>query len=340
MSLSNEEILEELMGQVKLKQGVMAELMERILTTSMPASQIAAALVLMRAKGTRALELGEAARVALNKASTLEKPDYPIGDIVGTGGDGHNTINVSTMASLTVASLGMPVAKHGHVSVSSKCGAADVLSVLGLKMELSRADSRKTLDEHGWCFLFAPNFHPSFKAVKEVRAELKIKTIFNVLGPLVNPWSPPFMVLGVYDPDLLEPYIDALHFLGRQKALVVHGSGLDEIALHGPTTCLLLENNKIERFTISPSDLGLKEASIDSIRGGDPHENALDCKKILGGEGTLAKTSIVAAGAGALLWLGGHTKSLKDGVAMAMSALKEGRPLLLLEKIREFHHGS
>lgn len=340
MPMSNEVILEELMSADKLKPGLMASLMERILTTAMPAAQVAAALVLMRARGTRALELGEAARVALSKAATSEKPSYAIGDIVGTGGDGQNTINVSTMASLTVASLGMPVAKHGHVSVSSKCGAADVLRELGLNLELSREKARRSLDEHGWCFLFAPNFHPSFQAVKEIRAELKIKTIFNILGPLVNPWSPPSMVLGVYDPDLLDPYIEALQYLGRQKALVVHGSGLDEIALHGPTSCVLLVKGSLERFTITPHDLGLKEASIDRIRGGNAEENARDCLSILGGKGSLPKTSMVAAGAGALLWLGDHAPSWKEGVQKALAALNEGRPLDLLERIREFHHGT
>lgn len=340
MSLSNEALLEALMGSVKLKPGLMAELMQRILTTKMPQAQIAAALVLMRAKGTRALELGEAAQVALSMAETALKPDFLIGDIVGTGGDGQNTINVSTMASLTVASLGMPVAKHGHVSVSSKCGAADVLRELGLTMELSREDARKTLDKYGWCFLFAPNFHPSFKAVKEVRSELKIKTIFNVLGPLVNPWSPQASVFGVYDPDLMDPYIEALQLLKRPKALVVHGSGLDEVALHGPTACILLSSGKLERFTITPQDLGLKNASIDSIRGGEPHENARDMESILAGQGSEPKTAMVAAGAGALLWLGGYAPNWKAGVNQAHAALREGKPLKLLLAIKEFHHGA
>lgn len=340
MSLSNEALLEALIGPLKLKTGLMTELMERILTASMHPTQIAAALALIRAKGMRALDLGEAAQVALRMAETTFKPDYLIGDIVGTGGDGQNTINVSTMASLTVASLGMPVAKHGHVSVSSKCGAADVLRELGLNMELSREAARKTLDKHGWCFLFAPNFHPSFKAVKAVRAELKIKTIFNVLGPLVNPWSPQAMVLGVYDPDLLEPYIEALQLLQRQKALVVHGSGLDEVALHGPTSCVMLSGGTIERFTITPQDLGLKNASIESIRGGDAHENARDLESILQGQGSDAKTSMVAAGAGALLWLGGHADNWKTGVHKAYSALREAKPNALLMAIKEFQHGS
>lgn len=340
MQLSNEEILEELMGSVKLKPGIMGDLMSRILTNKMPKAQVTAALVLMRAKGARELELGEAAKTALSMAEMRERPDYEIGDIVGTGGDGQNTINVSTMASLTVASIGMPVAKHGHVSVSSKCGAADVLEQLGLSLGLSRTLARRSLDNFGWTFLFAPNFHPSFKAVKEIRSELKIKTIFNILGPLVNPWAPDIMVLGVYDPDLIDPYIEALKFLGRSKALVVHGSGLDEVALHGPTTCALLMDGSIDRFTIKPDYLGLKEASLESIRGGSPQENARDVENILKGDGTEAKTSMVAAGAGALLWLGSHATNWKNGVEMAMTAQREGKPFELLQRIRKLHHGA
>jgi len=164
--------------------------------------------------------------------------------------------------------------------------------------------------------------------------------MFNILGPLLNPWFPPAMVLGVYDPDLMEPYIEALKFLGRHKALVVHGSGLDEVALHGPTSCALLSEGRIERFIITPEDLGLKEASIDSIRGGDPKENARDCENIWKGQGSLAKTSMVAAGAGALLWLSGHAESWRVGVNHAMKALSEGKPYELLMNVREFHHGS
>lgn len=338
--MSNEELLEALISPHTFESGLMGEVIERILAASMSKVQIAAALALIRVKGINASVLTEAAQVALAKAQSEDRPSYLFGDIVGTGGDGHNTINASTMASLTAASVGMPVAKHGYVSVSSRCGAADLLRELGLDMNLSSLQSRQSLDQLKWCFLFAPNYHPTFKAVKEVRAELKIKTIFNILGPLVNPWSPPLMVLGVYDPALIQPFAEALKLLGRSRALVVHGSGLDEIALHGFSSIALLNGDSVERFNISPFDMGLKEYGLSSIRGGSPWENAKECLGILGGQGSEAKTALVAAGAGALLWLGDYAPSLKASVELALSALYSGKPLELLNKIRSFHRGS
>jgi anthranilate phosphoribosyltransferase len=340
MSVSNEELLEMLISSRDFESGVMAEVMDRILSASLSKAQVAAALALIRVKGISALALGEAAEVALSKATNATGPAYMFGDIVGTGGDGQNTINASTMASLTAASVGMPVAKHGYVSVSSRCGSADLLRELGLDMNLPYLKSRQSLDELKWCFLFAPNHHPTFKAVREIRAELKIKTIFNILGPLANPWSPPIMVLGVYDPELIQPYIEALRLLGRSRALVVHGSGLDEIALHGFSSMALLKDGGVERFNVSPYDLGLKEFSLASIRGGSPSENAKECLSILGGFGSDAKTSMVAASAGALLWLGDHAESLKIGVEKALAALRAGLPLRLFNEIRRFHRGS
>lgn len=340
MSITNEAILEQLLKGQNLDARLVRELMERILSQQMPPAQIAASLALLRAKKESSTEISEAASIVLEKALAIDPPDYLFGDIVGTGGDGHNTINVSTLASLCAASLGMPVAKHGNISVSSKCGSADVLMEIGLDLSQGPQHARRCLDEHRWCFLFAPIYHSAFKAVKPLRQELKIRTIFNILGPLVNPLKPPVMLIGVYDPTLIAPFAEALKNLGKKRALIVHGSGLDEIALHGPTTASLLDDRSIERLTITPKDLGLKSHSLSEIKGGDPKNNAAFLLELLAGKSDEAKTSLVSASTGALLWLGEKAGSILDGVRMAEQAIRSGEPLRLFERIKEFQHGA
>lgn len=335
-NISNETMLEILITG-KLEPGFISELVARIFSESMSSYQVAAALALLRAKGENGNDLAEAASSVLERAHSEERPAYLFGDIVGTGGDGHHTINISTLASLTAASLGMPIAKHGNSSVSSRCGSADVLQQMGLNIYQQSKQARRSLDELRWCFLFAPTYHPSFKAVSEVRKVLKIKTLFNLLGPLVNPWSPRIIVLGVYDPRFITPCIDALRNLGTQKALVVHGSGLDEIALHGPTLCALLQDNLVSNFTLTPADLGLGTYSLEEIKGADPEHNAREFLEILSGRSTTAKLSMTAASAGALLWLGGLAPNIKDGVDKAFSALSHGVVLKTWHKILEFN---
>ena len=340
MSLTNEAIIEHLIRGNDLDSVMVRTLMERILTNTMPDAQIAASLALLRAKSASPLEIAQSAETVLNKAMPIERPGYLFADVVGTGGDGFNTINVSTLASITAASLGLPVAKHGSVSVSSKCGSADVLKELGIDISMEAKKARSFLDQNHWCFLFAPIYHPSFLAVKKLRQELKIKTIFNILGPLVNPLSPPVMLIGVYDPSLITLFVQALRDLRRKRVLIVHGSGLDEIALHGPTTGALLDDKSIVDFHITPKDLGLKFHGINEIQGGMPQDNARIFQNILSGNADDAKTSMVAASAGVLLWLGEVAKSPYDGVTLARSALLDGMPARTLLKLRESRHGA
>lgn len=315
-------------------------LFDSIFEERMPANQVAAILALLSAKGESGQEIAIAAQTVMKRSVPIAYPSYVFGDIVGTGGDGQNTINVSTLASLVVAAAGFPVAKHGSVSVSSECGSADILRALGIDIMLGPKDARRNLDEHKWCFLFAPSYHPSFKAVKDIRRELGIKTIFNILGPLVNPLRPPIMVIGVYDPKFLMPFAHALKALGRKKTLIVHGSGLDEIAVHGTTEAALLSDVSVERFTLSPSDLGLKTFALAEVMGGSVQENIRLSIDILSGRGDEAKSSIVAASAGALLWLGGEETTLKSGVERAMKTIKSGAAMKLVERLREEAHGA
>lgn len=340
MNLSNEAIIERLIALEDLDAYMIRELMERILSQAMSPAQIAASLALLRAKKESGLEIAESSQAVLSKALPISRPDYLFADVVGTGGDGHNTINVSTLTSLTAASLGLPMAKHGNSSVSSQCGSADVLTALNIDISPTPEKARASLDKHNWCFLYAPIYHPSFKSVKPIRAELKIKTIFNILGPLVNPLSPPIMLIGVYNENLLEPFAAALTTLGKKKALVVHGSGLDEVALHGPTKAILIDDRSSELMTITPQTLGLGTFGIDEIKGGDPNKNAQDFLEVLGGEASLAKTSMVAASTAALLWLFGHAKDLKEGAQIAKEALYSKAALKKFNEIQGFNYGA
>lgn len=334
MSLSNEALIEHLINHDKLTADMAKEFVAKILGKSINASQIAGILAILRIKGVDGHELGYLADELIEHAALIERPNYVYADIVGTGGDGHNTINVSTLASLTAAWLGLPVAKHGNTSVSSKCGSADVLRELGIDINQNAQGVRNSLDMHKWTFLFAPNFHPTYQAVKEVRKDLGIKTVFNILGPLVNPMAPPVMLIGVYHRDLLRPFIDVLKYLKRERAMIVHGSGLDEIALHGPTQALFLDNGEITPMALDAKMLGLKSFPLDAIKGGTPQENALLFKKVLMGTACDAHLSLVAASAGALLWLGKKHDSLKEAVMLAYETLKSGQVQAMLEKLR------
>lgn len=339
MSINNEDILEHLIRGDDLEPPTVRILFDRILSRSMPDAQIAATLSLLRAKGANYKEIAAAVDAVLQKALLIYPPPYLYGDVVGTGGDYSNTINVSTMASLTAASCGFPVAKHGNVSVSSKCGSADLLKELGIDIEMQPSQSRRCLDQANWCFLFAPIYHPTFQSVKSLRRELRIKTIFNILGPLSNPLAPPVMLVGVYDEALLMPFAQALKDLKRKRALIVFGAGLDEIAVHAPTRAVLLDQGHIETLLITPEDLGLMRHEMGDLKGGDINSNAILCKEVLSGRGDRAKIDFVAASAGALLWLGERALSLKQGVVMARDALCTGLPKNTLQQILELSNG-
>lgn len=332
--MSQESFLADLISLKNLTTEQISYLFEGIFEDRIPKAQIAAVLALMSAKGESGEEIAIAAQTMMKRSLPIARPDYLFGDIVGTGGDGFNTINVSTLASLVVAQAGFPIAKHGSISVSSKCGAADLLRALSINIDRSPSNARQCLDEHKWSFLFAPNFHGSFKAVKDLRRDLGIKTIFNILGPLVNPLRPPLMVVGVYDRKFLMPFAHALKSLGREKALIVHGSGLDEITVHGTTDAVLLNENSIESFSLNPSDLGLKTFPLSAITGGTIEENLRLSLTILDGKGEEAQNSIVAASAGAMLWLAKKAANLKEGTSLALDVIKSGETMKLVRNLQ------
>jgi anthranilate phosphoribosyltransferase len=270
---------------------------------------------------------------AMRAAATHVQLSIPVQEIVGTGGDGHNTVNVSTGSAVLASACGVPVAKHGSVSVSSRSGAADVLASLGVEL-LPAPDIPSCLEEVGVAFMFAPLFHPAMAAVAPVRRSLKIRTVFNVLGPLLNPARATRLLLGVYTPRLLPVFADAVRSLGAERALVVHCCGLDELAPVGPAEAIeVFADGTVKNITIDPADFGVPRCTIDDLRGGGPDENAAILRRVLGG-GEEADTPIgrtLALNAGAALYVYGAAGSVAEGYNAAMNALKEGKALVKLD---------
>jgi anthranilate phosphoribosyltransferase len=299
-------------------------LFEELVAGRLDEPAIAAMLISLRLKGETADELIGAARALRAADEDFERPDYLFADTCGTGGDGSGSINVSTAVAFVAAAAGLPVAKHGNRSVTSRCGSADVLEQLGAKLDVSAEVSRRALDETGVCFLFAPRYHPGLRHAGPVRRALKVRTIMNVLGPCVNPAEPKVQLLGVADPRLLEPVAQTLAALGVERALVVHGSGLDEVALHDKTQAVRLAGGVIEPLTLTPEDAGLNRAPVEALKGGGPEENAERFKALLMGYAPAVETDAVALNAGALLLTAGLADNLKVAVAVAKGAIASG----------------
>ena len=300
---------------------------------------IAAMLVALKLKGETTEELIGAARALRAADRDFDRPDYLFADSCGTGGDGSGTINLSTAVAFVAAAAGLPVAKHGNRSVTSRCGSADVLEHLGVRLDASPEVSRRALDETGLCFLYAPAYHPGLKHAGPVRRALKVRTIMNILGPCVNPAAPAVQLLGVAEPRLLEPVAAVLDALGVKRALVVHGGGLDEIALHAETEAVRLNDGQVERLTLSPEQAGLDRAPLRSIRGGGPEENAERLRALLLGYGTQAERSAVALNAGGLLATAGKADDFRQGVEMALATIASGRSLTVLNGLVEISNG-
>ncbi len=301
--------------------------------------EIAALLVSLKTKGEQPAEIAGAARALLDAAAPFPRPEYGYADSCGTGGSGQNAINISTAVAFVAAAMGIPIVKHGNRSVSSKCGSADVLESLGVRIEQPADLSRKCLDEVGVCFLFAPQYHQGVRFAMPVRQMLGTRTILNLLGPLINPSAPPWQMMGVYDPRLCQPLAETLTLLGCESGMVVHGSGLDEVALHGPTTAAVVKNGKCEMIEITPEDGGCERYAIADLAGGAPDENAAALEAILKGQAPPAHTAAVSLNAGALAWVCGHAETLRDGVEAAKDVMGKGAPFETLQRLIEVSHG-
>ncbi|HEX8241823.1 MAG TPA: anthranilate phosphoribosyltransferase [Allosphingosinicella sp.] len=322
-----------------LAEGEAEALFGEIVAGRLPEPAIAAMLIALRLKGETAAELTGAARALRAADADFPRPDYLFADSCGTGGDGSASINVSTAVAFAAAASGLPVAKHGNRSVTSRCGSADVLEQLGARLDVSAEVSRRALDETGICFLFAPLYHPGLRHAGPVRRMLKVRTIMNMLGPCVNPSEPKVQLLGVADAALLEPVAKTLAALGVERALVVHGSGLDEIALHGETQAVRVRGGALEPVTIRPEDAGLERRPVQVLRGGGPEENAERLKALLMGYGLAAETEVVALNTGALLLTAGLAADLREGVGMALQALASGEAYRRLDLFIEATNG-
>jgi anthranilate phosphoribosyltransferase len=322
-----------------LDRGESRELFRTIVEGCLPEPLMAAAFVALRMRGETADELIGAAAALRSAARAFPSPDYLFADSCGTGGDFSGSINVSTAAGLVAAACGLPVVKHGNRSFTSKCGSADVLAALGARLDLSPLESREILDRTGFCFLLAPQYHPGIAHAGPVRRALKVRTIMNLLGPCLNPARPKVQLLGVADPKLLGPIAETLFALGVERALVVHGSGLDEIALHGFTQAIMLRDGAFEDLEITPEQAGLRRLSQDRIVGGTPRQNADRLTRLLDGKGGEADEGIVALNAGALLMTAGRIADLHRGVAMALDAIRSGAAAATLAEFVEASHG-
>ncbi len=299
-------------------------------------AQIGALLATLRAKGETETEIAGFAQGMRDAARRIDPDREPLVDTCGTGGDGHDTINVSTTSAFVVAGAGVPVAKHGNYSVSSSSGSADVLEELGVAIDAEPPAVERCIETIGMGFMLAPVFHPAMKAVIGPRKELGMRTIFNVLGPLTNPAGADAQVVGVYDPELVPVLADALSRMAVERALVVHGAGLDEIGVHGESTVAEVDGETVEEYAIVPEDLGLDRYGLPGVAGGQPSENAEDMRGILEGSVGGAKRAIVLANAGAAIYVSGVVDSLEAGVDAARESIDSGAASEQLASLREF----
>jgi len=306
---------------------------EAIMDGRVPPARLAAFLVALRMRGETVVEIAAFARVMRERATRIDAGGGMVLDTCGTGGDGAGTFNISTVAAFVVAGCGVPVAKHGNRSVSSRCGSADLLQGLGVRLDADVALIERALREAGLAFLFAPALHGAMRHAAPVRRELGVRTVFNLLGPLTNPAGARHHLLGVYDPARVEGLAEVLRELGSERALVVHGDGLDEIALHGETRAAELRGGRVRTFTLTPEDAGLRRAPLSEVAGGSVEENVAIARGVLSGERG-PRRDIVLLNAAAALMVAGRAGDLREGVAQAGQALDSGAALHAVETLR------
>ena len=301
-------------------------------------AQIGAVLTGLKMKGETVEEISAAAEIMREKAVKVSVKDRSkLVDTCGTGGDKVDTFNVSTITAFVIAGAGAKVAKHGNRSVSSKCGSADIMEALGVKIDMSPEKAAKAIEETGLGFLFAPVYHPAMKNVIRQRREIGIRTIFNILGPLSNPAEAKYQLMGVFDERLVEPLSKVLSLLGIERAFVVHGlEGLDEVSITTETVVGEIRDGVVEVYKVKPEDFGLKRASIDDIKGGDLDFNLQIALDILEGKDTSPKTDFVALNAGFALKAAGIVDTVKEGIELAKESIYSKRAFDVLEKLRNF----
>jgi anthranilate phosphoribosyltransferase len=329
------DVLERLLAGESLAPAAMEECFDALMGGAWGEGEQAAFLVALRAKGESASEVAAAARVLRRCAVPVATRRAPLVDTCGTGGDGAQTLNISTGAALVAAACGVAVAKHGNRSVSSRCGSADVLEALGVPLELEADRLGTLLDEEGFAFLFAPRLHPAMRAVLPVRRALGVRTVFNILGPLANPAGVSRQVVGVYSAGLQRLVAGALAELGAEHAWVVHGEdGLDEISVCAPTHVLEVRDGRVTgEFVVAPEPFGLGRATRAELVGGDAAENAVRLRAILSGQESSPARDAVALNAAAALVVAGSSADLSKALAQASACLAGGLPARKLDAV-------
>ena len=300
-------------------------LFESVLLGEQSDIEISAILTALKVKGETGTEISSLVKVLRQHAQPIDKPSGVYADCCGTGGDGLGTFNVSTAAALTVPACGLTMVKHGNRSSSSPSGSADIIEQSGVPLDLTPTQCSELLNKENFCFLFAPAYHPLVGHVMPVRKTLATATIFNLAGPLANPTAPEIQLMGVCEQRLLKPMAEVLQQIGCRRALVVYGSGLDEVALHGPTEAILVDGDNIEAMQISPADFGVTTQPLDRIQLHKDDNPLQVFQEVIAGTASSAKLDMVAINAGSLLWLAELADNLKDGYAMALDALTSGK---------------
>lgn len=332
-------MLELLVNGQSLTQEQSHEFFSQVMAGKIPEALLGSVLTALKIKGETAAEIAGAAIAVREYATNFPAQPTNVADCVGTGGDGANTINISTTAAILAAACGLKMAKHGNRSVSSMSGSADLLEAFGVNLTMSPDIASKCIEEANICFLYAPAYHPGFKYAGPVRAAMGIRTLFNILGPLVNPAQPKIMLLGVYTPELLDIIAQSLLLTGVESAWVVHGSGLDEIALHGQTQVIEIKNGELVYKTITPENFGLQRFALSEIKGGTPAENAQASKAILAGKGNEAHNTAVIINCAALLYLHGKASTLIEAAEKAKNVLASGAAITTLNALVEVSNG-
>ena len=311
------------------------DVMNEIMSGETTQVQNAAFLAALSTKSTKAETIDEISgcAAAMRDHATKVDHDMEVLEIVGTGGDGANSFNISTTAALVAAAGGVKVAKHGNRAASSKCGTADCLEALGVNIDQTPEKCVELLQKVGMCFFFAQKYHTSMKYVGSIRKELGIRTVFNILGPLTNPAAPKMQLLGVYDESLVEPLAQVLTALGVRRGMVVYGQDkLDEISMSAPTTVCEFNNGSYRTYTITPEEFGLTRCKKEDLKGGLPAENAEITRQILSGAAG-PKRDAVLMNAGAALYLAGKAESMKAGIQLAADLIDSGAAMRTLEQL-------
>lgn len=310
--------------------------MNEIMAGEATPAQIAGFLVALRAKGETAEEIAGCAEAMREHVLQVRPQRRDLVDIVGTGGDGANTYNISTAAALVASGAGAAIAKHGNRAASSASGAADVLEALGFRLDLEPERIERSIDELGFGFLFAQAHHPAMRHAAPVRSELATRTVFNVLGPLTNPAGARALMLGTYSPELTRTLAEALVQLGATRAYVVHGAGgIDELSPCGPNLVCEVENGAVREYELDPVDLGVERCDPEELRGGDPATNAAALRAVLGGAAGGHRSAVVLNAAGGIA-AAGHAENLREGIVRAREAIDSGAAAERMEALIAF----